>query len=264
MKKILLLALAVLLTAGGAQAQDSFYSTCNRWSLAAGVGTEGVGFEVATNFNKYLALRAGLNIMPAMTTTATTNVDLSAADPRLTELGYPTIARMDLEASLSRTSVDLKLDYYPAGGKFFITGGFTLGGKTLAKVKGHSQDIADAYAKYGDMAEQYGVRLTDSYIEVDKYRIPVDRNGNVSGGLEAASFRPYLGLGFGRAVPKKRVGCRVELGVQFHGTPSFYIDNGNFDEITRAAEDDVSEVIDFVEGITVYPVLKFTLRGRIL
>ena len=47
----------------------------------------------------------------------------------------------------------------------------------------------------------------------------MDNNGNVSGGLKVSGFRPYLGLGFGRAVPKKRVGVMFELGVQFHGKP---------------------------------------------
>ena len=39
-----------------------------------------------------------------------------------------------------------------------------------------------------------------------------------------------------------------ELGVQFHGTPEVYADN---------------EFSDIIDKLTVYPVLKFRLSGRI-
>lgn len=263
MRKSIITAVLALLSLGTAQAED-FYGMANRWSIGAGVGTEGIGIEVATNLGKQFAVRAGLNIMPAITYGDYVQINFAAVDDRLTQMGYPTYGQMYVEGSMSRTTIDLKADWYPGGGKFFITGGFSFGGNKIIKVKGHSQDIADAYAEYGPVAEQYGITLTDAYIEVDDYRVPVDRNGNVSGGLKVNGFRPYLGLGFGRAVPKKRVGCRVELGVQFHGTPKFYVNNGDFDKLSESADDDLSNAIDVIEGIKVYPVLKFTLRGRIL
>lgn len=263
MKKGFIAASLMLLTLCTVQAQESFYGNANRWSLAAGVGTEGIGFEVATSLGKQFAVRAGLNIMPGIKYDEDVQIDLAGVDPRLTAAGFPTSATMNVEGSVARTTVDLKADWYPGGGKFFITGGFSFAGKELIKLTGHSQEIADAYTKYAPLAEQYGVTLTDTYIDVDDYRIPIDRNGNISGGLKVGGFRPYLGLGFGRAVPKKRVGCRVELGVQFHGSPEFYVDNGDFQELSKSAEGDVSDAIDFIESVKVYPVLKFTLRGRI-
>lgn len=264
MRKIILSAIILLAGLSVSSAQDNFYNTANRWSIGAGVGTEGISFEVATNINKYFAVRAGLNIMPGISYSDDVDIDLSGVDPRLEAAGYPTSAKMNVEGSLSRTTIDLKGDWYPGGGKFFVTAGFSFAGSKLIKVKGHSQEIADAYEEYGPLAQQYGITMTDAYIEVDNYKIPIDKNGNVSGGLKVNGFRPYLGVGFGRAVPKKRVGCRVELGVQFHGTPKFYVDNGNFEELSKAAEGDLSDAIDVIESIKVYPVLKFTLRGRIL
>jgi len=76
------------------------------------------------------------------------------------------------------------------------------------------------------------------------------------------SFRPYLGLGYGRLAPKNRVGFRFELGCQFHGKMKVYQNNQLVDisNINKAA-DDFSDIID---KITVYPVVKFMLTGKIL
>lgn len=78
-------------------------------------------------------------------------------------------------------------------------------------------------------------------IEIGNYRIPVDQNGNISGGLKVSSFRPYLGLGFGRAIPKKRIGFMFEMGVQFHNTPKVYTNNGDLSDLT--AEDTVHNFV---------------------
>lgn len=267
MRKIFLTMLAAL-TLGAAQAQDrddsKFYGMANRWSIAAGVGTEGIGFEVGTHFNRYLGARVGLNIMPGISYADDIRVDLAGIDPELKNLGFPTSAMMNVEGSLSRTTVDVKLDVYPFASSFFITGGFSFSGNKIIKVTGHSQEVADAWARYGSQASSLGIQLTDVGVQIDDYFVPIDANGDISGGLKVSGFRPYLGLGFGRTVPKNRIGFRVELGAQFHGSPEFYVDNGNFTQLRNAADDDVSEAIDFVESIKVYPVLKFTLRGRIL
>ena len=69
-----------------------------------------------------------------------------------------------------------------------------------------------------------------------------------------------MGLGFGRAVPRKRLGFMVEMGVQFHGTPDVYSNSGTMDEATIDTDDTFTKVID---KLKVYPVLKFTLTGRI-
>ena len=47
----------------------------------------------------------------------------------------------------------------------------------------------------------------------------------VNGGVKVKNFRPYLGLGFGRLIPKNRLGIRFELGAQFQGKPVVYADD---------------------------------------
>lgn len=102
-------------------------------------------------------------------------------------------------------------------------------------------------------ADQAGVVIGD-------YTIPVDKDGNVSGGLKVKGVRPYLGIGFGRPVPKKRVGFMFELGAQF-GKMKVYADNGDLGQALESADDDISDILD---KLTIYPVMRFRLCGRIL
>ena len=95
----------------------------------------------------------------------------------------------------------------------------------------------------------------------EKKIIPVDKNGNVSGGIKVSSFRPYVGIGFGRIVPKnKRVGFLFEIGAQIHGTPEVYTDYGNVDMLMEEADNEFTDVMD---KITVYPVMRFRLCGKL-
>ena len=72
--------------------------------------------------------------------------------------------------------------------------------------------------------------------------------------------RPYLGVGFGRAVPKKRIGVQFELGVQFHGTPKVYTDAGILGSTSTDGDDSFTKIID---KLTVYPVMKLRFCGRL-
>ena len=83
----------------------------------------------------------------------------------------------------------------------------------------------------------------------------------MKGGLKVQKVRPYLGLGFGRYVPNKRISVTGELGVQFHGHIKPYTSEGEieaFDELTE--KDDWKKVMD---KLTVYPMLKIVISGRI-
>ena len=130
-----------------------------------------------------------------------------------------------------------------------MTAGAYFGGGTLLKINGHSDQLKDLVDEAGKVV-------------IGDYTIPVDENGNVSGGLKVSAFRPYVGLGFGRAVPRKRMGVMFELGVQFHGRPDVYTDYGNVDNLLDEVDPDdtFSKVMD---KLTVYPVMKIRFCGRI-
>ena len=160
-------------------------------------------------------------------------------------------ATIEVEGTMGRTAGEILLNYYPfKRSSFFLTGGAVFGGDKVIKVKGHSDELA----QYQDLAGKAGIEIGD-------YTIPVDQNGNDSGGIKVSSFRPYIGLGFGRIVPKnKRVGFLFELGVQVHGTPEVYTDYGNLEALEEKADNEFSDILD---KINVYPVLRFRLCGKI-
>lgn len=168
--------------------------------------------------------------------------------------GYNYEGQMDIKGKFSRTTFDVKFDCYPFANanSFFVTAGFSVGGDKLIEISGHSDDLQNLYAQ----GKQYNIEIGD-------YQIPVDENGNVNGGVKVKNFRPYLGLGFGRLIPKKRFGARFEIGAQFQGKPVVYADGvGDLQKvIDQDADDDISKFMDWLQ---VYPVLKLSIRGRIL
>lgn len=214
----------------------------NSLGASVGVGLTGVDVEVATPITPYLALRGGVSIMPGFS--MGTDVDV--------ELDGQSAGSMNVDGSLKRVSGQVLLNVYPfRSSSFFAVVGGYFGGTSLVTIEGTSdQALKDKIAE----AESAGIVIGDQMI-------PFDENGNISGGLKVAGFRPYVGLGFGRTIPTNRVNVGVELGVQFHGHPEVYTDTGELDLSAFGEDGDTFSKI--VDKLTVYPVLKIRLSGRI-
>ena len=231
---------------GTAAAQDLF----NHLAVNAHVATTGVGVELSTPITKFITMRAGVTCMPGFSFNA-------EVDGQYYVNGESNNFTVDLDANLKRTQGSVIFNVYPLAkakvcSSFFLAAGLYFGGDKLVKIKGHSDEIAN------DLKQLNGA---NPYIELGDYKLPVDENGNVKGGLKVQKVRPYLGLGFGRYVPKKRISVTGELGVQFHGHIKPYTSDGEieaFDEFTE--NDDWKKVMD---KLTVYPMLKIVISGRI-
>lgn len=245
-------AIAMLLLSGAATSQaqtekSNPFGIANRIGAGLNAGTEGIGFDVAIPLTKYVQASIGMNFFPTISVNETADVTGEVQ-------GVSYSGRMDVKGKVSRTTFDVRFDCYPFANSssFFIAAGFSVGGKDLMTITGHSDELQQQIAQ----GRQYGV-------EIGNYEIPVDENGNVRGGVRVKGFRPYLGLGFGRMIPKKRIGARIELGAQFQGKPVVYADGvGDLTEVLdNEDKDDIAKVLDLLK---VYPVLKFSLRGRFL
>lgn len=250
--KSVILAAMMMFGIGTASAQsESFYGIGNRVGIGVGVGTEGIGIDASVSLTKYLQARVGVNIVPNINinTTATASADVSINGQNSSQ-DYD----VDITGKFSRTTVDVKLDVYPFGNSssFFLTGGFSFGGGDLMTITGHSEELKTLAAQSKD----YGIEIGD-------YKIPVDANGDVNGGIKVKNFRPYVGLGFGRLIPKNRVGFRFELGAQFQGKPKVYAD-GTDDVLKNLDQDTDDDISKFMDYLKVYPVLKLSIRTRIL
>ena len=241
-----ILAALALLMPGTAAAQDLF----NHLAVNAHVATTGVGVELSTPITKFITMRAGVTCMPGFSFNA-------EVDGQYYVNGESNNFTVDLDANLKRTQGSVIFNVYPLAkakvcSSFFLAAGLYFGGDKLVKIKGHSDEIAN------DLKQLNGA---NPYIELGDYKLPVDENGNVKGGLKVQKVRPYVGLGFGRYVPNKRISVTGELGVQFHGHIKPYTSEGEieaFDELTE--KDDWKKVMD---KLTVYPMLKIVISGRI-
>ena len=260
MKKLLFACIAVLMGSTSVLAQEDVErGIFNHVGLNVSASTEGIGVGVAAPITDYLELSAGVNFMPSIKIKGDVNVDYNLGSLPA-QVTIPNHDKVKITGDLKRTTMDVKLNIYPFGGKstFFIAGGFSFGGEKVGKLTGHSDVIESAINTYPAFKD---VILNSISAELDKYNVKFDERGDINGDIRVKKFRPYVGLGVGRLVPKSRVGFRFEAGCQFMGKLKVYQDNQEvkINELNDT-DDDISKIIDKVK---VYPVLKLTITGRI-
>lgn len=257
MKKHLILCLMTLMgiTTASAQSDDYERGIFNRVGLNASVGTEGIGVGIAAPITDYLELGFGVNFLPTIKVKGDVNVDFKLP-AEYSNLNINPNDKVKITGDFKRTTMDVKLSVYPFGdhSSFFIAGGFSFGGEKIAEISGHSNLVESTLKTHPELKQYFSAAL-------DKYDIKFDDNGDVKGDIRVKKFRPYVGLGFGRMVPKKRVGCRFEIGCQFMGKMKVYQNNAELKiNDLNDADDDLSKVID---KLKFYPVMKLAITGRI-
>ena len=271
MKKLMMMAVILLAGVGSVMAQSDYKrGIFNHVGLNVGAGTEGISVGVAAPVTNFLEVEAGVNIMPSFKLSGDLDVDVNTSSlPQVPNVHYPTGATIHAEGSFDRTTFNVKANLYPFGGgsKFFIAAGLSIGGEKIAEVTGSCDELREISQKLPtlEMKDQFHqVVVSTANANLGGYKLELDENYNVQGDIRCKNVRPYLGLGFGRLVPKNRIGCRFELGCQFMGKLKVY-QNGNEIDINKALEDaGEDDLSKFVKDLKVYPVLKFSLTGRIL
>ncbi len=273
MRKITIVALLLMVSQGSAWAwkntdsKESGRGVFNNVSLNVSAGTEGIGIGVATPVTNFLELEAGVNVMPGFKLKGDFDVPqqtIYVSDGSVNSIVTPE-ATVNAEGGFSRTTFNFKAHAYPFGGnsKFFVAAGFSFGGAKIAKICGRSDEIEE-FINRPENAPYRDQILDKIGATVGEYNVKFNDNLNLVGDVRCNGFRPYLGLGCGRLVPKNRIGFRVEAGCQFMGKLKVYQDGTEIDfkeAMHDAGSDDISK---FVDNWRVYPVLKFTLVGRIL
>lgn len=239
MKKVLyLIGLAVaMLTANTAKAQFDH--------LSAGLelGTSGYGIELATNATPYLSLRTGLTTMPRIS---------YADDVNYTSHGNP--EKVEVKGTAHISDFKLLADYYPfTNNSFHLTAGFFLGRSELLTAH-NTEEI-----KGLDPGE--GLEIGDVFVRPDE-------NNIARANIKVNSFKPYLGIGFGRAISKHKINVACDLGVQFWGKPKLNAYSPDEEKWVRVHtndvdEDDFNKALDKISGIGIYPVLNIRIYYNI-
>lgn len=267
MKKLMMVAVILLTSVGSVMAQKEYKrGFLNHVGINVGAGTEGISVGLAAPVTGFFELEAGVNVMPSFKLSGDLDVDVNTSSlPQVPNVQYPHEATIHAEGSFDRTTFNVKANLYPFGGgtKFFIAAGLSIGGEKIAEVSGSCDELRDFSQKLPtqELKDQFRQAVSAN---LAGYNLQFDENYNVQGDIRCKKVRPYLGLGFGRLVPKNRLGMRLELGCQFMDKLKVYQNDTEIDinkALEDAGEDDLSK---FVKDLKIYPVVKFSFTGRIL
>ena len=272
MKKVLsILLMCVLASTASAQKQDMF----NHLSAGVTVGTPGWGIDLATPVCNYVTFRTGFTMLPKFKYSTDLSIDNISSKERQdiqlsNDVQYPT--NVDVEGKINFFNWKFLFDIYPfQTSSFHVTVGAYLGSKNVVDVYNTQDGVLSGINDANDAIDRYNSGQTTGAVpdkqikniglELGDYLLTPDENGNAQAEIRVSSFKPYVGLGFGRAVPKKhKFNVQGELGVMFWGTPKLYSQNR---EITKDnIGGDGGDFLETMSKITVYPVLniRFTYR----
>lgn len=256
MKKLAMFALGLsLLLPTGLKAQDN--EMFNHLSLGISLGTDGIGFEAAAPIGRYVQARTGISFMPAFSYSD----DVEIGNKNDGDLGR----KINFKGKLHMTDWKLLFDIYPSTkSSFHFTAGFYLGKQALVTAQNPKPE---------SLLEDGG------YVVIGGHHFGANREGIANVEVRVNNFKPYLGIGFGRAVPRKhRFAVTCDLGVQFWGKPKVYSWDQRYKEgtttpigftevdyktMTSPDEEDAHDAIKIINSIAVYPVLNIRLNGRI-
>ena len=237
MKKTLTLLTALILGVSAyAQAPEQEDNQLfNHWSVGVGL-LEDLHFQVAGTITPNLQVRLVYNtfqpyigIIDAFTKK---NPDIGSINPFTKRVDLPdggihqnglNIDYLDLTAKYKSSSLNLLLDYFPSKtGSFHFTGGL---------IVDLSPNMLTASGVPGNNSGQPAVPSSDyGKKEIAGLTTDLDGNINLRASYGLKTVRPYLGIGFGRAVDlQKRVRVTVDLGVAYigglHVYGESYLDN---------------------------------------
>ena len=286
MKKYLI-AVCMLAAAVGASAQieDDDKQLFNHLGAGVSVGMDGIGINLATTITPYVQARAGVNFLPKIqVNNIDVDMNISANDvqtannfinqynsmvpaaERINNIDPP--RNLSMSAKLNMTDFKLLFDLYPSKtSPWRLTVGFYAGkSQFLEAWTTNCQDELQAVtdynnliAKYPAYAAQYNLKPFGA--EIGDYIVKPD-GPEARAYLKVNGFKPYVGIGSGRAISNKhRFSFAWDLGCQFWGTPTIYVQDVPLD---KEGVDGDGGVIKTISKITVYPTFSFRFNGRIL
>lgn len=268
MKHLFLLALTTLFGFQTAQAQEAEteYGLFNHVGAGVSLGLDGIGVEVSSPITSFLDVRLGYSFMPSFKYKGNFDFDSNEAFLRK-ENGSGYYDNVDVEGKLHMGDLKLLFDLYPSTkSSFRFTVGAYIGGSKFVTAKSTNHFINQTY--WGKSGPELGSAT-------NTYTIVSDKNGAINADLKTNSFKPYLGIGFGRAIPKNRVSVAFDFGVKFWGKPSLWtnIDDNQSAKYRKLEQDrilsnkdwcdDFKDGLDIMEKVIVCPVLSLRVNGRI-
>lgn len=248
------------------RAQDA--NVLNHFSLSAGIGTTGFTADLGTMLTDYFSLRGGIDLMPKIK--YSTDLSLALVNQTM-ELPIAQVPehKVKVQGALLNTTGHALLDIYPLREHgFHVTVGAYFAGKdkivdVVSEEDELLKEVADLNARRGDYAD-IPIGFGQVAATLGKYHIMPDDEGNANAYITVKKVRPYLGVGFGRAVPSaSRLNCQIDLGVQLSGKPHVYNGVGNEELTAEGANGEDGGYLKTISKMKFYPVISIRLSGRL-
>lgn len=232
---------AAMLLATNVHAQDK--KLFNHLAIGAEVGTTGWGFEAAMPLTHYVTFRTGFTTLPRFNV----NFDIDYTTKGVEK-------NVDVRGRVHMSDYKLLADIYPfKHSSFHVTGGFYAGLPDLGTVRNTGLLEVD---------EGEGLEIGDVFVRPDE-------TGTVHLKLQTKSFKPYVGLGFGRPISSKhKTSVAFDLGVMFWGKPALKVYSPDEDGWIKMRKDDIDnkdfhDAVKIIERVKVYPVLNLRIYHNI-
>jgi hypothetical protein len=225
------------------KAQKAF----DRFSAGLETGTYGYGITASTSLTPNFKIRGGFDFLSL---SLDLDFDISADGYLPNSIGsQQNLSGSLFDPKLSFNNFKLLLDYYPwQNGIFSVSAGFYLGSNSISakgKIDNYSPGLV--FDLNGDII----VKPNDDGTFDAKVKL---------GGI----FKPYLGIGLGRSIAKKKIAFKFDLGLIYQGDFKFdskqiYVSS----DIQKQLND--SDVLKDVPKslLKLWPILNFSLTYRI-
>lgn len=273
MKKYLFISILSIFGLTTAHAQynnDVEWGLFNHMSVGLGLGTTGISVDVAAPICPYVAVRAGADILPDIKFRPALDLGF---DQEIKDFVYEWFNerlpdKIDFDGKLKYTAGHLLFDVYPfKNSSFHVTAGAYLGNKELVNMNtlGYEFLLKTIYDyNHSEIREEWG--LGKIGVKLGNYFLEPDKEGMINATVEVNALRPYIGVGFGRAIPTKhRFACNFDLGLQFWGTPKVYLegDNGKSQLEKSNLDPESAKALKKLSETTFWPVLNVRCAYRL-
>ena len=223
-------------------------------SLGVKVSTLGIGLEAATPLHNLLTLRFGVTSTGGISFRER-NFSPPEGDDFIESFGYMPDWRF--KPRISFTHANLLLDYHPAG-VFHFTAGVFMGGSKL-KLDGYlvDPDHDNQLSKPLEGKSWPVLTVGDQQVKFPGGQADLELQ------LGKNALKPYLGLGFGYAVPKSKVSFKFELGVLYQKGYTLR-QNGKVFDLKPAEEQEFKDMHNTITKYAmVWPMVSLQLFYRI-
>lgn len=260
-------------------------SIFSNFGVGLNAGISGFGISAATPLGKNFNLIAGFDFMPlpigypktfggsfdVMDQLENQGVDREDVD-------FNTVIEYDVDGRIklnNAPSGHVLVDFSPTKsgfGAFHITAGLYFGGRDIIRVHGDSNIdrlqqsidgmIGDVNASFPGVGDKLDLNVTDmAFNALGDAGVHLNADGTANVYARVNNVKPYLGVGWGNAIPRGRVGFRFDIGAMYMGRPNIVSPNADIDIEGQINDDTLSDILDKVHFL---PQISLSLTFRIL